>query len=334
MASKKKIAMQQAAEAIEETAASQINPTAEDFEWIGSDADSREAIARPSINFWKDAMTRLFRRKIAIVCIVILAVIAVMAIFAPMVMPFDEAKQHVTHTNAPMFTVCPDTGDMHIFGTDSLGRDLFVRMWTGARVSLSIALICVLVNCVIGLAYGGISGYFGGWLDNVMMRIIEIVSGIPYMIIVILLMMVMPRGPATIIIAYVMVGWTGFARMVRGQIISLKEQEFVVAAKAMGASPARIIGRHLIPNILSVIIVQVTIAVPGVIFTEAFLSFVGLGVPVPMASWGTLANEGAMVFRMYPSQMLIPSILICLTMLSFNLLGDALRDSFDPKLRS
>lgn len=331
--SKKKDATLAAAVAAAEAEPILENPTPEDFEWVGPDAESREALVRPSISFWKDAMSRLFRSKIAIVCIVVLIIITMFAIFAPILSPFEEAKQHVTHTNAPMFTVCADTGHVHLFGTDNLGRDLFVRIWTGARVSLSIAISAVIINCIIGLAYGGISGYFGGWLDNVMMRAIEVINGIPYMIIVILLMMVMARGPLTIVIAYAIVGWTGIARMTRGQIVSLKEQEFVVAAKAMGASPTRIIARHLIPNLLSIIIVQITLAVPSVIFTEAFLSFIGLGVPVPMASWGTLANDGAQNFRLYPFQMLIPSIMISLTMLSFNLLGDALRDSFDPKLR-
>lgn len=318
---------------IEETKPVLLNPTPEQFEWVGPDAESREAIARPSISFWWDAMTRLSHNKTAIVCIIVLLIIALMAIFAPIFSTFTEAGQHLTHTNIDMFSTCPDTGHMHFFGTDSLGRDLFVRVWMGARVSLSIALVAVLVNCVIGLAYGGISGYFGGWLDNLMMRAIEVINGIPYMIIIILLMIVMPRGPVTIVIAYALVGWTGIARMVRGQIVGLKEQEFVVAAKAMGARPARIISRHLIPNLLSVVIVQVTLAIPSIIFSEAFLSFIGLGVPVPTASWGNLANDGFSVFRNYPYQMLIPAVLISFTMLGFNLLGDALRDSFDPKLR-
>ena len=222
---------------------------------------------------------------------------------------------------------------MHIFGTDNLGRDLFVRAFEGGRVSLMIAFSAVFVNLIIGMIYGGISGYFGGMVDNIMMRIVEVVNGIPYLIVVVLLMMVLPPGIFTMVIAYATVGWTGMARLVRGQCLSLKNQEFVVAAEAMGATASRIIGKHLLPNALSVIIINVTLAVPSAIFTEAFLSYIGMGVPVPQPSWGMLAQEGASVFQLYPHQLLIPAIAISLTMLSFNLLGDGLRDAFDPRLR-
>ena len=227
----------------------------------------------------------------------------------------------------------PTDGHMHVFGTDTLGRDIFTRIWHGARTSLFIAFTAVLVNVIVGVIYGGVAGYMGGAVDNVMMRIIEIINGIPYLIIVILLMMVLPQGVMTMVIAYATVGWTGMARLVRGQIVSLKQQDYVTAAKVMGASPMRIIGKHLIPNTLSIVIINITLEVPSAIFTEAFLSFIGLGVPVPLASWGTLANEGVKVFQMYPSQLIIPAVCISLTMLSFNLLGDGLRDALDPKLR-
>lgn len=307
-------------------------PAVGDFDWVGSDTASMEVISRPSISFWKDAMSRLFKNKAAIVCLIVLCFIVVMAILIPIVSPFSISDQHIVHANEGMFYTAED-GHMHLFGTDTLGRDLFVRVWDGARVSLFIALAVVSINCAIGLVYGGISGFFGGNIDNLMMRIVEVISGIPYLIIIILLMVVMEPGVSTIIIGYATVGWTGMARLVRGQVFALKEQEFVVAAQAMGAAPARIIGRHLIPNILSVIIVNVTLAIPNAIFTEAFLSYIGLGVQIPLASWGTLANEGARYFQQYPVQLAVPAILISLTMLSFNLLGDALRDAFDPKLR-
>ncbi len=316
-----------------QAAAAHYDPSPADFEVIGPDVNSREAIARPSVSFWQDAMRRLFSNKVAIVCLVVIGLIVLMAVFQPIVSPFTQEEQHVAHSNAGMFTVCPDTGHMHLFGTDSLGRDMFTRAWMGARVSLTMALTAVLANCMIGLVYGGISGYFGGALDNVMMRAIEVINGVPYLLILILFMMVMGPGVKSMVIAYIIAGWTGIARLTRGQIVSLKEQEFVVAARAMGAKPARIISKHLIPNLLSVVIVQVTMAIPSMIFNESFLSFIGLGVPVPQSSWGQMANDGFTVFRMYPSQMLIPAVLISLTMLSFNLLGDALRDSVDPKLR-
>lgn len=314
-------------------AAAPYDPKPEDFTWIGPDASSREAIARPSLSFFKDAMRRLFSTKKAVVCIALILLIVLFCVVYPIVSPFTEMEQHVTHSNAAMFTVCGDTGHMHILGTDILGRDLMTRAAMGGRLSLAMALTAVVVNGVIGLVYGGVSGYVGGWLDNIMMRAVEIINGIPYLILLIVLMMVLDVGVSSMIIAYVLVGWTGIARMTRGQIVSLKEQEFVIAAKAMGARPRRILFKHLIPNLLSVIIVQMTMAIPGMIFNESFLSFIGLGVPVPASSWGQLANDGFDRFRLYPSQMMIPAVLICVTMLSFNLLGDALRDAFDPKLR-
>lgn len=308
-------------------------PARDDFTPVAADSSAREAIARPSISFWKDAMTRLWKNRTAIVCVIILGLIILGALVIPFVSPYTTSEQHVTHSNAGFMFRDPADGHLHIFGTDSLGRDLFVRVWDGARVSLFIAVLAVAINLVIGLLYGGISGYFGGGVDTVMMRIVEIVNGIPYLIIVIILMMVLPRGLISIVVAYGIVGWTGMARLVRGQIVSLKEQEFIVAAEAMGARSGRIILRHLLPNTLSVIIVNITLAIPNVIFSESFLSFVGIGLPPPQPSWGVLASEGQKVFQMYPLQLIVPSVFICLTMLSFNLLGDAMRDAFDPKLR-
>ncbi len=303
------------------------------FEHIGSNAFESEQISRPSTNYWKDAMKRLFKNKTAVICLIVLGIIFLGALFVPIFSPFTISEQSVLDANKGLMFQNTKTGATHIFGTDSLGRDIFVRVWHGARTSLTIAFAAVFVNLVIGLIYGGISGYVGGWIDDVMMRIIEIINGIPYLMIVILLMMVLEPGMGTIIIAYAAVGWTGMARLVRGQVMGLKEQEYVIAAKTMGASPMRIICKHLIPNTLSVVIVNITLAIPAVIFTEAFLSFIGLGVPIPNASWGTLANDGVRVFQQYAYQLIIPATFISVTMLSFNLLGDALRDAFDPKLR-
>ena len=303
------------------------------FEHIGADVLESEHISRPTTSYWKDAMGRLFKNKAAVVCRVILGIIFVGAVIVPMISPFTISEQSVLDANQTFMFKNTKTGKAHIFGTDTLGRDIFVRIWHGARTSLFIAFAAVFVNLMIGLIYGGISGYIGGWVDNLMMRIIEIINGIPYLMIVILLMMVLEPGIGTIIVAYAAVGWTGMARLVRGQVMGLKEQEYVIAARTMGASPMRIICRHLIPNTLSVVIVNITLAIPAVIFTEAFLSFIGLGVPIPNASWGTLANEGIRVFQQYPYQLILPAIFISVTMLSFNLLGDALRDAFDPKLR-
>ena len=267
------------------------------FEWVGPNKEKSEGISRPSINFWQDAFIRLKKNKAALVCMGIIVFILLMAIFVPIFSPYTISEQHMTHQNKGMFYVAED-GHMHLFGTDQLGRDLFVRIWSGARISLTIAFVAVFVNLIVGMIYGGVAGYVGGMTDNIMMRIVEVINGIPYLMVVILLTSIMStRGVASLIIAYAATGWTGMARLVRGQVIQLKEQEFITAAKLMGAKPMRIILKHLLPNTLSVVIVNITLAIPSAIFTEAYLSFIGLGVSQPMASWGTLANEGVQQFR-------------------------------------
>ena len=308
------------------------------FAWVGSDPEKREGMARPSVTYWKDAIGRLKKNRVAMVCLCIIILLILSCVIIPWVTPFDSREQHLSCGNKGFFFSCVDEryegqNLVHVFGTDRLGRDLLVRTFEGGRVSLMIAFAAVAVNLVVGMIYGGISGYFGGLADNIMMRIVEVINGIPYMIIVVLLMMVLPQGIFTMVIAYATTGWTGMARLVRGQCLSLKNQEFVVASEAMGAKAGRIIGKHLLPNALSVIIINVTLAVPSAIFTEAFLSYIGMGVPVPQPSWGMLAQEGASVFQLYPWRLWIPAIAISLTMLSFNLLGDGLRDAFDPRLR-
>lgn len=308
------------------------------FAHVGESARDREAIARPSLTFMQDAMRRLVKNRVALICLILIVLLTLMSVFAPMLSPFDYREQHYGHVNAPMFTVCddetaPGAGHMHLFGTDTLGRDLYTRVWMGGRVSLTIAVASALIDLVLGCIYGGISGYFGGTLDIILMRILEIINGIPYLIIVTLLMLVLEPGMGTIIVAYSLVGWIPMARLVRGQIVALKEQEFISAAEAMGASPARVIMQHLLPNTLSVVIVRVTLSIPSAIFSEAYLSYIGLGIPLPQCSWGSLAEAGIQNFRVYPSQLMIPAICISLTMLAFNMFGDGLRDAFDPKLR-
>lgn len=308
------------------------------FAWVGSDPEKREGISRPSVTYWKDAMGRLMKNKVAMVCLVIIVLIILSCVIVPFVTPFESREQHLGEANKGMFTVCTDSryegqNAVHIFGTDNLGRDLFVRAFEGGRVSLMIAFSAVFVNLIIGMIYGGISGYFGGTLDIIMMRLLEIINGIPYLIIVILLMMILRPGMMTIIIAYSLVGWIPMARLVRGQVVALKQQEYIAAAEAMGAGPARIIARHLLPNTLSVVIVRVTLSIPSAIFSEAYLSYIGLGIPLPMCSWGSLAQLGIENFRIYPYQLIIPAICISLTMLAFNMFGDGLRDAFDPRLR-
>lgn len=266
-------------------------------------------------------------------CLGVLLLIIVGAIFIPLFSPFDYAAQNVAFANRELFSTDPVNGYIHILGTDALGRDLFVRLWYGARISLVIAVAVAAIDCLIGVVYGGISGYFGGAVDQVMMRMVEIISGIPYLIIVLLLMAVLPRGLPTIIIAYSITGWTGMARIVRGQVLSLCRREFILAEKAMGASPWTIIARHLIPNTAGVIIVSVTLDIPNVIFTEAFLSLIGLGIAPPMPSLGIMANLGIQVFQSFPAQLLYPTLLIVLISLPLHFLGDKLQEVLDPHTR-
>lgn len=310
----------------------------ERFSYVGEDAKEREAITRPSVTFMQDAMRRLLQNKVALICCLMIIGLTLASIIAPMISPFDYREQHYSHTNAAMMTMCMEEGSagfghIHLFGTDTLGRDIFSRVWMGGRISLTIAVTSAVIDFFLGCIYGGISGYFGGTVDIIMMRILEIINGIPYLIIVILLMMILTPGMVTIIIAYSMVGWIPMARLVRGQVVTLKEQEFVTAAEALGANPTRVIAKHLLPNTLSVVIVRVTLSIPAAIFSEAYLSYLGLGVQLPMCSWGSLAQAGIENFRIYPTQLIIPAICISLAMLAFNMFGDGLRDAFDPKLR-
>lgn len=221
----------------------------------------------------------------------------------------------------------------HWLGTDKLGRDMLVRLMYGARISLLIAFVTTVANVAIGVLYGGIAGYFGGWIDNLMTRIVDVITTIPLMLFIIILMVAIGPGLKTIIIALVAVGWTGIVRQVRGEVLRLKSQEYAMASKVIGVSDLAIIVRHLLPNAMGTIIVSATFMIPDAIFTEAFLSFIGLGIPAPAASWGTITENGIEGFRVFPYQLVSPSVFITVTILAFNILGDGLRDAFDPRLR-
>ena len=221
----------------------------------------------------------------------------------------------------------------HYLGTDYLGRDLLARVMIGARISLFIGFGAPLLYILIGIIYGSISGYFGGLVDDLMMRITDTVATVPELLVVILLQVVMGSGVVTLLIAMVAVAWARSARQIRGEVLRLREMEFVHAAKVLGTSFPKTVARHLLPNVMGTVLVVLTLAVPQAIFTEAFLSFIGLGIAPPMASWGTVTKEGARVFLTYPHELVIPSVLISVTMLAFNLFGDGLRDALDPKLR-
>lgn len=296
------------------------------FEIVGKDEMNYDKIVRPSLTYWADAWRRLKENKLAIMSIVILVIVVAMAFIGPHLRPWTYDYQDFSVINKG-----PDSE--HWFGTDDLGRDLFVRCWEGAKISLFIALISTIINVTIGIIYGGISGYLGGKVDMFMMRIVEIIYSIPELLWVILLMVVIGQGLGTIILAISITGWGGMARIVRGQILQIKQMEYVLAAKTLGADTSRIITKHLVPNTMGPIIINLTFQVPGAIFTEAMLSYIGLGLPEPIASWGTLAQRGTRMLLIHPYQLLFPALLISITMLAFNILGDGLRDSLDPRLR-
>ncbi|KIL41739.1 diguanylate cyclase [Gordoniibacillus kamchatkensis] len=296
------------------------------FAPVAKETLGTERIVRPSVNYWKDAWRRLRKNRLAMAGLTILVLIALLAIFAPMFSHYKYDQQMLTLRNH-------GPSAEYWFGNDDFGRDLWTRVWVGARISLMIGIIAAIIDLIVGVIYGGISGYFGGRVDDIMQRVIEIVYSIPYLLIAILLIMVIGPGVSSIILAYAITGWVPMARLVRGQVLSLKEQEYVLASRTLGSSPWRIIFRHLIPNALGIIIVQITFVVPQAIFVEAFLSFIGLGVRVPLASLGYLLSDGATYMRLYPHRLLFPTAVFSLILLSFNVLGDGLRDALDPKMR-
>ena len=297
-----------------------------DFTPLKPTAEMLQKQTRPHLGFRQDAWLRLKKNRAALAGLSIIVFISLLAVFGPMISPYSYSDQTLSNANQP-----PSAA--HWFGTDNLGRDLATRVCYGARISLAIGIVASLINLGIGVLYGGISGYFGGRIDSVMMRIVDILYGIPLLLYVILLMVVLKPGLLNVFIALGLVYWLRMARIVRAQVLGLKELEFVLAARVLGASPRRLIFGHLLPNSLGPIIVTLTLSIPEAIFIEAFLSFIGLGVSAPMASWGVLASEGVVTLRSYPFQLLWPAVAISLTMLGFNFLGDGLRDALDPRMR-
>lgn len=283
-------------------------------------------LVRPSMTYWQDAWRRFKQSRLAMAGLVVIALMILLAVLGPTISPYTYAEQDIYNRNQP-------PSAEHWFGTDNLGRDLFVRVAQGAQISLVIGFFSTLINLGIGVIYGGISGMFGGRVDDVMMRIVDILYGVPVLLVVIMLMVMMGPGLNTILIAFGISFWIVIARIARGQVLAIKEQEFVLAARLLGASPWRILMRHLIPNAMGPIVVIVTLQIPAAIFLEAFLSFIGLGVSAPVASWGTLASDGYRALRSYPWLIFFPAMAIGLTVLAFNFVGDGLRDALDPRLR-
>lgn len=328
-----------------------------------TDAERQSLVLmRPSISFWKDAMRRLFKNPVAVVSLTVVLIIAFFSFILPSFYPYKyEQQSKGSEYLAPMTYSQVEQDRMeagerifpHVLGTDGLGRDYAVRVMVGSRISLLVGLIASAIILLIGSFYGAIAGYAGGWTDLIMMRIVDIIYTVPDILMIILIsfaikqpMEALAQRPGfewiqvvgvnfiSIFIVFALLYWVSMARIVRGQVLTLKQFEFVTAAKALGASPGRIIRKHLLTNCIGTLIVTTTLQIPSSIFTESFLSFLGLGVAIPLPSLGSLASDALNGLSSYPYLLLSPALLISLIILSFNLLGDGLRDAFDPKLKS
>lgn len=296
-----------------------------DFTPVPRDLAASQRINRLSLTYWQGAMMTLRKNKAAMMGLVFIILVVLVGIIGPILYPNYQKTNLLATLQAP--------SEKHWLGTDLLGRDTFTRLLWGTRTSLMIGFVAETINLVLGILYGGISGYVGGKVDVIMMRIIDVIVSIPQMIILILLQTVMSNGVGTLIFSLCVTGWAGLARMVRGQVMALRENEYVFAAQVLGASRWEILRRHLLPNTVGPILVNYTMSIPGAIGAEAFLSYIGLGIPVPAASWGNMLQEGA---NQFPGSLWLffsPAIIFALTILAFNLFGDGLRDALDPKMR-
>lgn len=278
-------------------------------------------------SLWKDAWRRLRRNRLAMLGSIFLIAMLLAVVLGPMLLPYTYDQIDLNATSEP-----PSL--RHWFGTDPLGRDILVRALIGGRVSLMVALVATAVSFVIGVTYGAVSGYFGGYVDELMMRFVDILYSLPYLFLVIVLLAFFSKDIFMLFIALGAVSWLTMARIVRGQVLSIKQQEFVEAARAVGATHAAIIFRHIVPNTLGSVIVYTTLTIPSAMLSEAFLSFLGLGVQPPLASWGTMVNDGIISISVYPWQLVFPGLMMTATLFSLNFLGDGLRDALDPRSRT
>ena len=296
------------------------------FELLSDDEKNSEFVAVESKTYFQDAWGRFRKNKLALMGLIFIALMILGAILVPILSPYSYDAQDLTLRNAPCSWA-------HPFGTDKFGRDILVRVMYGARISLSVGFAAAALNLVIGVVYGGICGYIGGKLDLFLMRVVDILYSVPTLLYVILIMLVFGSNIFSVLLAICISSWVGMARQVRAQVMSLKEQEFSLAAYVIGASKPRILFKHLVINCMGPIIVNTTLMVPSAIFTEAFLAFVGIGISIPMASWGTMANEARAQMLLYPMQIVWPVAAICLTMLSLHFIGDGMSDALDPRKR-
>jgi oligopeptide transport system permease protein len=277
---------------------------------------------------WEDAWHRLLKNRAAVYSAYIMAVMFLLMVFGPMLISWESDFTDWDYTSTP-----PSIESGHWLGTDSVGRDILVRTLEGGRISLLVGLVATIVSLLIGVSYGAIAGYFGGTADRIMMRVVDIIYALPFMFFVILLMVVFGRHIILIFIAIGAVNWLDMARIVRGQTLSLKNTDYVEAARACGVGDWAIIGRHIMPNLLGIVIVYMTLTIPQVILLESFLSFLGLGVQEPMSSWGALIADGAQDMESAPWTLIVPSVFLAVTLYCFNYIGDGLRDALDPKDR-
>lgn len=293
---------------------------------LSDDEKNSEFVAMESKTYLQDAWNRFRKNKLALAGLIFILIMVVLAILVPILSPYTYDMQDMLARNKGCSLA-------HPFGTDKFGRDILVRVMYGARISLSVGFAAAALNLIIGVVYGGVCGYIGGKLDMILMRIVDILYSVPTLLYVILIMLIFGSNIFSVLLAICISSWVGMARQVRAQVLSLKQQEFSLAAYVIGASKPRILFKHLIINCMGPIIVNTTMMVPSAIFTEAFLAFVGIGISIPMASWGTMANEARAVMMLYPMQIVWPVAAICLTMLSLHFIGDGMSDALDPKKR-
>jgi oligopeptide transport system permease protein len=284
--------------------------------------------ATPGRSPWADARTRFIRNKAAVASLIALLVIGAVCIFGPMLLPFEFDS-----TDWDAMKLPPTLQNMHLWGTDESGRDLLVRCLIGGRISLMVGLLATLASVAIGIAWGATAGFLGGKIDGFMMRIVDMMYAIPYLLIAILLVTILGREFYLVVLAITAFSWMDMARVVRGQTLSLRAMEFVEAARSIGVPTRRIIYSHIVPNLLGIVVIYTTVTVPSVILTESVLSFLGLGIQEPMTSWGVLIEDGTKVMEVAPWMLLFPAALLSITLYCFNFIGDGLRDALDPKER-
>lgn len=294
------------------------------FRKLSKEEKNDEFIAIESKTFFQSVKAEFTKNKRAVFGLIVLVIVVLMAILGPVFSPFSYEDQNIALRNA-----APTA--QHLFGTDKMGRDIFVRILYGARISLGVGIVAAIVNLILGTLYGGIAGYVGGKVDMVMMRFVDIIYSVPSMLYIVLIMLWLGAGVSSIILGISITCWIGTARIVRSQVKSLREQEFTMAAFVLGASSKRILVKHLLVNAMGPIIVNITLMVPQAIFTEAWLSFIGVGISAPKASWGTLCDAASELIMVYPMQTIYPLVAICLTIISFNFVGEGLERALDPK---